>query len=392
MMKRTCLLIALLLVVALCASTALAQSHSDSDSDHDHSGSSHSDDHDDHDHDDHDHEHEEHEGGASVTAIKGAAIGTTFACSMLINTFVILFSPRLPPLALKLLSAFSGGVMLVTGLCHILGESTAIFEARFTGDLERLRPSFIVAIAGCLFMLFLQRGLTEHGHSHGTGEDEDEDHGHSHGRQHNTEEAAENPIMATAMEEGNKIPSPNTPDAVAVTSVTKPEDLDASKNGLEASSGSVLLSRVMLLFMFIFHSLIEGMALGLQQTRQGAIVIFVAIMIHHWAEDLTFSLSTMRGGSLPRWVRFVLCLVEASSCPVGVGVGWGIGAKVSSIVTAYLLALSAGTFLMLSLVEIVAEVLPAGKRSSVAFLFYFLGAGLMYMLLVLVYDAEAHNH
>lgn len=282
--------------------------------------------------------------------------------------------------------------MLVTGLCHILGESTAIFEARFTGDLERLRPSFIVAIAGCLFMLFLQRGLTEHGHSHGTGEDEDEDHGHSHGRQHNTEEAAENPIMATAMEEGNKIPSPNTPDAVAVTSVTKPEDLDASKNGLEASSGSVLLSRVMLLFMFIFHSLIEGMALGLQQTRQGAIVIFVAIMIHHWAEDLTFSLSTMRGGSLPRWVRFVLCLVEASSCPVGVGVGWGIGAKVSSIVTAYLLALSAGTFLMLSLVEIVAEVLPAGKRSSVAFLFYFLGAGLMYMLLVLVYDAEAHNH
>jgi zinc transporter ZupT len=85
-------------------------------------------------------------------------------------------------------------------------------------------------------------------------------------------------------------------------------------------------------------------------------------------------------------------LVEASSCPIGIGIGWGIGASVSSVVTAYLLALSAGTFLMLSLVEIVAEVLPVGKRSSVAFLFYFLGAGLMYMLLVLVYDSEAHNH
>ena len=392
MLNRTWLLVTLLLVVALCATNCYAQTPAPDDHD----------DHDEDDHDDHDHEHEdEHKGSGSVKAIKGAAIGTTFACSMIINTIVIVFAPHMPALALKLLSAFSGGVMLVTGMCHILGESTAIFEAQFTGDLERLRPSFILAVAGCLFMLFLQRAVTEHGHSHGLGDDEEEEGGHSHGGADNGSHdnvMASNPIMATAVEEEAKgAASPNTPDAVVVSiDATTPAATDdkavAGKEDFNANAGSVLMSRVMLLVMFIFHSLIEGMALGLQQTQQGVIVIFVAIMIHHWAEDLTFALSTVRGGSLPRWVRFVLCLVEASSCPIGIGIGWGIGASVSSVVTAYLLALSAGTFLMLSLVEIVAEVLPVGKRSSVAFLFYFLGAGLMYMLLVLVYDSEAHNH
>jgi solute carrier family 39 (zinc transporter), member 1/2/3 len=395
MLNRTWLLVTLLLIVALCATNGYAQTPAPDDHDEDDH-----DDHDEDDHDDHDHEHEdEHKGSASVKAIKGAAIGTTFACSMIINTVVILFAPRMPALALKLLSAFSGGVMLVTGMCHILGESTAIFEAQFTGDLERLRPSFILAVAGCLFMLFLQRAITEHGHSHGLGDEEEED-GHSHGGADNGSHdnvMASNPIMATAVEEEAKeAASPNTPDAVVVstdaTTAAAAGDKAVAGKDFNTNTGSVLLSRVMLLVMFIFHSLIEGMALGLQQTQQGVIVIFVAIMIHHWAEDLTFALSTVRGGSLPRWVRFVLCLVEASSCPIGIGIGWGIGASVSSVVTAYLLALSAGTFLMLSLVEIVAEVLPVGKRSSVAFLFYFLGAGLMYMLLVLVYDSEAHNH
>ncbi|CUG82413.1 membrane-associated protein, putative [Bodo saltans] len=398
MLTRTWLL-AILLLLALCVANTHAQTRTETHEEDDH----------DHDHDedeDHDHDHEhEHEGGSSVKAIKGAAIGVTFGCSMLINTIVILLAPRMPALGLKLLSAFSGGVMLVTGMCHILGESTAIFEAQFTGDLERLRPSFILAVAGCLFMLFLQRAITEHGHSHGLGDDDDE-HGHSHGHQdedHSKHDnvMSSNPIVATAVEEDVKgVASPNTPDAVvvvntdatpAVTTVKASENETADKEA-NANVSSVLLSRVMLLVMFIFHSLIEGMALGLQQTKQGAIVIFVAIIIHHWAEDLTFSLSTIRGGALPRWMRFALCLVEASSCPIGIGIGWGIGAKVSSVVTAYLLALSAGTFLMLSLVEIVGEVLPVGKRSSLAFLLYFLGAGLMYMLLVLVYDSEAHNH
>jgi len=138
------------------------------------------------------------------------------------------------------------------------------------------------------------------------------------------------------------------------------------------------------------HSVLEGMALGLQQSKEGVIFVFVGVITHQWAEDFVFALSTRHLTSLP--LRFFLSFLEAITCPIGIAIGWGIGERVTTIAIAFILAFSSGTFLMIAASEIVPEVMPQHKRSTWAFLAFFVGAGLMYMLFVLMFDPAAHQH
>lgn len=307
-----------------------------------------------------------------VHGLKAMSVLVTFALSMVVNSIVIFTSFRMPPVVLSLMSSFSAGVMLTTGVCHILAEATETMVNQYDdGARERYRPAFVVCVGGYVLMVLVQRGLFHLQHGHG--------HGHGHGPAEGEEEKKTSPIE---------------PPAVVAADVAA-EEGTSPVTAAPASevSTSALATSLVLLVAFVIHSVVEGMALGLQTTKEGVLLVFVAIVVHQWAEDFTYSLST-GGGSmkLPPYVRFILSTCEALSCPVGIAIGWGIGVKSSKVANAYLLAFSSGTFVMISCTEVVPETLPSGRRNRLQFLALFLGVGALYMLLALMYNKEAHNH
>ena len=77
---------------------------------------------------------------------------------------------------------------------------------------------------------------------------------------------------------------------------------------------------------------------------------------------------------------------------VGIAIGWALESTVPSEATGCILGISAGTFFMIALSDLVPEAMPGGKRSPFHCGAAFFGAGIMYMALTLMYSEEAHDH
>jgi len=307
------------------------------------------------------HHHEDH---AKIDGLKGGALAIIFTASMIVNSFVIFASVRVSPFWLSIMSSLSGGVMLITGVCHILAEAQEGMQNRYDDDTrERYRPTFVLCCIGYLTMLFLQRALFE-----------DNSHGHAHGTE------PKNPLTDL------KNPKCEMSDIAA----TEPKEPPAPQPPIApAAAVSQLVPSILLLMGFMIHSIAEGMALGLQETEQGVSLIFVAIIMHQWAEDFTYSISTTGQGV---FIRIVLSTLEALSCPIGIAIGWGIHEKITPLAVAYILAFTSGTFVYIACTEVVGEALPSGKRSFWQYAAFLLGAGFLYMLLAVLYDPAAHDH
>jgi zinc transporter ZupT len=169
---------------------------------------------------------------------------------------------------------------------------------------------------------------------------------------------------------------------------------------------------IMFLSLFI-HGVTEGLALGLQSTKAGVIVIFVAIILHHWAVDLIFTFSTGKprqhddgdacdDSTTPEAhgkplfsnaVRLVMSFCCSSNVAVGIAIGWGLQSAIPSIATAYVLSFSAGTFIFFSFSDIVpAEMAEGTGRKLPQLLSFFLGMAVIYATLAAIYSPEAHDH
>lgn len=154
------------------------------------------------------------------------------------------------------------------------------------------------------------------------------------------------------------------------------------------------LNIVVFFVAFFVHGLTEGIALGLQRNPSSVIVVFVAIVSHHWAADFLFSFATGNVAELKRapCLRFLLAAALSLNTSIGIGIGWAFQRTLPAIATGYILAFCAGTFLMIALTEVVADEMPLGKRNVPQLLMMMVGMGLMYMALALLYTPNAHNH
>jgi zinc transporter ZupT len=103
----------------------------------------------------------------------------------------------------------------------------------------------------------------------------------------------------------------------------------------------VLLSVVML----SFHSLFEGIALGLRNDLSVIIIVFIAIIAHHWASAYSLAIQ-IRKSNLSNYTNWVLFLIFAIMTPVGVIAGNFLTTDIShNILVPVFTALAAGTFL-----------------------------------------------
>lgn len=354
------------------------------------------------------------------------------------------------PYMISIANSFSSGIFIALSVTHLLGESTAEMTHYYSAyDLEKFRPSFAMACVGYFTMVMIQRALFSFDHGatvatqtpvderedqHNDDENNEEEVDHRASGCHNDAEPAEdqrNLISDPAssptttiemMSPAAQMPAAAEP-ATAIT--TKRESFENSSNcsshagaehkrkkeasgntplsvepfstdaeekedeeGKEPSScpGKEHLSLFILLAVFSLHSFTEGFVVGLQDTKRGVIVVFLAIFLHQWAEDVTFSLATGKSSTLPRGWRIAMSTIEAVSCPAGIAVGWGVRLAISQLASAYFIAFSAGTFIMMSCTETVAHEMPAGQARRAQFIAMVVGATMLYIVLFLLVD------
>ncbi len=100
--------------------------------------------------------------------------------------------------------------------------------------------------------------------------------------------------------------------------------------------------------MLSVHSFILGTALGFSQNYSIAIMLFLAIITHKWAESFAISVQ-LNKTSLSTTKNIILFFIFALMTPIGIYLGWYFGHEMQteSVIDPILLAVSAGTFLYL---------------------------------------------
>lgn len=100
--------------------------------------------------------------------------------------------------------------------------------------------------------------------------------------------------------------------------------------------------------MLSIHSLMLGAALGLNQNNSVVIMLFLAIILHKWAESFAIAVQ-LNKAALSTRTGLLLFLSFALMTPLGIFIGWYFdhGIETASLADPILMASSAGTFVYL---------------------------------------------
>ena len=95
-----------------------------------------------------------------------------------------------------------------------------------------------------------------------------------------------------------------------------------------------------------FHTIFEGIAIGVQTTVTGFLSVAVAIAFHKWADALSMGIHYKSKG-IAKKISYLLIIGQAILNVAAIGAGWLISSE-GNVVEAIFLAISAGTFLAIS--------------------------------------------
>lgn len=100
--------------------------------------------------------------------------------------------------------------------------------------------------------------------------------------------------------------------------------------------------------MLSIHSLVLGTALGFSHDYALVVMLFLAIIVHKWAESFAIAVQLNKSSLRPRH-SFIFFMIFALMTPLGIFIGWylGHGVQTDSLFDPILVATSAGTFLYL---------------------------------------------
>ena len=235
---------------------------------------------------------------------------------------------------LSVSNAFAAGVFLAGGLTHLLPEAVGAFaklaklhspDEHETHDhhhhehCEADPTPYALCALGFLLTFYLEKVMLarpedQHGHAGGDGEGG----GHSHA--HDNE--------------------------VIIQFAALPSE--------KRSIMPVVLTAVLSI-----HSVVSGMALGVQEDKGKAMLVYLAIISHKWVE--AFSLGTNIVKATGANVAMMARLLAAFACssPLGVLLGWGIQSALAGSAaqqaTAVLDAAASGTFIYIAVIDTLAE-------------------------------------
>jgi len=133
------------------------------------------------------------------------------------------------------------------------------------------------------------------------------------------------------------------------------------------------------------HSFIAGVALGIESTILGSIVLFIAIIAHKGSAAFSLAINMMRGGILKSTHLRVILLFSCMT-PIGILLGSGLASafesNTSDLIEGVFDSLAAGTFIYVSVLDIIEEEFSIPGNEALKFLAIITGLSLMALLAV----------
>lgn len=242
---------------------------------------------------------------------------------------------------LSLANAFSAGIFLAGGLCHLLPEAAAAFDDLPKSWRHTFPEHFAFSACGIGFMLtlLLERVLMAASESSAPSKKKDV--------KDSDDEGAE--MTAT----GSHGHSSHGHAHGAHGHCHMPASLDPDQPLLPMVLTAVLS----------FHSFMGGVALGVQTGVHETVLVWLAIVTHKWVEAFSLGVNFVKSNlNFNTHCKFLIPF--AASSPAGIAFGWAVHSSVSDdsakVCVAVLDAVASGTFIYIATVDLIAEEI-AGK-------------------------------
>ena len=290
---------------------------------------------------------------------------------------------------MNVLAAFSAGLVFAAFLCHMLPSASDHFDAYF--------PALKFPLANCLagvtatLLVSLDRIIVSQG-MHGEKEAP---------HAHDDHVSAAMQTMVRHVEATEATALVLRPHARAGSSSGGGEDSSSSSIGAcgeaalseeecPAGSGAAVelsaakrreaMQKAWVFFIALSaHSIFDGLSLGSETTVSGFYSILIAVLVHKGFDGVALGVPIFLADLPPRhsWALLIIC---ALSTPAGVAIGWGATASAPAsieLVSGIIISLSAGSFLFISLCELLPAALADGRSPALKLGAFFLGFSAM---------------
>lgn len=221
-------------------------------------------------------------------------------------------------------NCFAAGIFLIVGVVHLLRESQESFEEALK---EEMPVGFVVALGGYTLILFIENILFG-GHDHKIGQEEKKD-------------LVDLKIVTERNIGENEIIEPVERDG---------ENQDCSTKELEENYDN--MPGIILTAALVVHSIFEGIAGGLLDTKSSVISVGVAILIHNIPAAVALGVKLEKAS---KKLSILLMFMFVLSSPLGIAIGISLSDLAFPIIRAIFLGISAGTFIYIGCTEILAE-------------------------------------
>lgn len=248
-------------------------------------------------------------------------------------------------------NCFAAGIFLLVGIVHLLRESQESFVEAVGEDLP---IGYVVSLGGYTLILFIENVMFNHSH-----EVDEHDH-HDHVLKEppisneNLKKVENN--VTIVITSGNAITNkdldsdPNTGNVI----MDRGLDSDLNRDDMVSISHkeSDNLPGVILTVALVVHSIFEGIAGGLLNTKTSVISVCVAILIHNVPAAVALGIKLE---TATRKLSILLMILFITSSPLGIAIGISLSDLQFPIIKAIFLSISAGTFIYIGCTEILAE-------------------------------------
>ena len=248
------------------------------------------------------------------------------------------------------LNCFAGGVFLATFLCHILAEGGEEFDDYLEkAKIDMDFPLFNIFVAAGFFLVafveLIASNLMTQGDANTASQIQSPNEDDARAPLYHRDNAAD--YGSTGGDPGHRHQGLSNVEPIgqegqhAHTHAPKPEGLRA----------------FLLLIALSFHTIFDGLAVGLQEDEPEVWAVFAAICIHKSVISFCIGLEIWQT-SRHKWVQALLWLsIFAIMSPVGIGVGIGLtsgsGNELARLLASSILqGLAGGTFMYVTFLEI----------------------------------------
>lgn len=274
-------------------------------------------------------------------------------------------------------NSFSGGIFISAGLFHILPDAVEAYEKALKNSGTTQKNQFPWPYFSCLlsftFVFLIDKVVVDphqflHNHS-GTESPEIHKENTELASDFNADEQAEAKTQNALEEAHHRGKSENDTGSMIKHGLLEEKD---AKKGLDMNSS--IYPYILVLAMGI-HSSFSGLALGVMDEKAAFYGFLIAIVVHKWAEALTVGISFSKANIAKRRMVLLLAIFSIAT-PSGIICGLVLN-KSNPYVKSILSAISAGTFVYISAVEIIVEEFSDPQNRLSKFTMFIFGNGFM---------------